>query len=170
MEKSEKQAIVILLKQYKEIQKIRRKYDPGYEKYSPHITLASPFENINQNRLKEHIKDSIKNIKVFKLELQSLRKSPKEFYLYLLIKKGNDKIVKIHKNLYSKLLGKWLRRDIPYIPHVTLGVFKTKEQIDSAIKELREQKIEIKVTIDFICLLTLKKDYSIKSIKRFKLK
>ena len=164
-----KQAIVILLPENKRIRKIRKKYEPNYKKFKLHTTLAFPFENVNQEKLFQHIKDSIKNIKPFKLRLGGLRKSPKEYYLYLLAKKGKDKIVKIHKNLYSKILTKWLRKDIPYIPHITLGVFKTKKEIDNAIKEIKNQNLILKTKVNAISLLTLNKDDTIKSIKKYKL-
>ena len=165
-----KQAIVILLKPIKEIQQIRKKYDPGYKKFKPHITLAFPFKNINQKELQLHIKNSLTGVKSFNLELKGIRKSPKEYYLYLLIKTGKGKILKIHKSLYSELLTKQLRKNIPYIPHITLGVFGTKKQINEAINEIKKEKINFKTKIKAIKLLTLNKDDSIKKTRSFKLK
>ena len=161
-----KQAIVILLKDNEALASIRKKYEPNYKKYRPHVTLAFPFEDIEQEKLILHINNSIKNIKRFKLKFQGLEVSKKEFYLFLLVNGGRSIVNNIHKNLYGKLLGKWLRKDIPYVPHITLGVFKNKKEIDKAIKE---KKICFKQEIRTIQLLTLKEDDSIKSIKNFKL-
>lgn len=163
-----KQAIVILIKN-QVIEKIRMKYDPQATKIQPHITLAFPFENINQVELYAHVRDSIKKIKKFKLVLKGVKASPKKYYLYLLVKKGKKEILGINKNLYSKLLTKWLRKDIPYIPHLTLGVFKSKQEIDNAIEKLEKEGLEFNFEISSIQLITLNQDISIKSVKNFSL-
>jgi len=164
-----KQAIVIFIKN-REIEAIRKKYDPFHKKFRTHITLTFLFEDIPQKQLYEHIKKSIKGIKPFRIILKGIKKSPKEYCLYLLIKKGKIPIIRIHKKLYSKLLTKWLRKEIPYLPHVTLGVLKNRSEIHNAIKEINKKKIEVEVNINKIYLLTLKKDNTIRCIKRFKLK
>lgn len=164
-----KQAIVIFIGKNKKIEDVRKNYDPFYKKFKAHITLAFPFENINQKQLKEHIKNALSGIKPFKLTLQGIKKSPKEYYLYLLVKEGKKEIFKIHKRLYSKLLTKYLRKDIPYTPHITLGIFKTKKEIDKAVKKLQKKKLKFQTKINLIYLLNLEKDLSLKSFKKFKL-
>jgi len=165
-----KQAIVIFPERNKEIELIRKKYDPFYKKFRMHITLVFPFKYIDQNQLNEHIKKSILGIKSFKLVLNGVKKSPKEYYLYFIVKTGNKSILAIHKRLYSHLLTKWLRKDIPYIPHITLGVFKTKAQINKALEKLKNKNLKLETVVDRIYLLNLKKDLSLKSFKRFKFK
>jgi len=162
-----KQAIVIFTEKNKDIDRIRKKYDPYYKKFKSHITLAFPFENISQKELYNHIKKSLHSIRSFKMTLQGIRKSPEEYYLYLLVKKGKKEILKIHKRLYLRLLTKYLRKDIPYIPHMTLGVFKKKKEIDRALKELKNKNLEIKAVINSIYLINLNKNLSLKSYKKF---
>jgi len=166
-----KQAIVILLKPNKGVEDIRRKYVPNFGRFKPHLTLVYTFEDISQKQLNEHIKNSIKNIKPFEITLEGLKKSAKEYYLYLLVKKGKGEIVQLYKTLNTGILKYFKNKDMPrYIPHISLGVFKTKKQIDRAIKEIEKEDLKINYFINEIQLLTLKKDYSIKNIKRFKLK
>jgi 2'-5' RNA ligase len=165
-----KQAIVIFPRKNKKVETIRKKYDPASKKFISHITLAFPFGNVNQKKLYKHIKDSLRNIKPFKIELKGIRHSKKEYYLYLLVKRGRKEILKIHKKLYSNLITKWLRKDIPYIPHITLGIFKTEKGINAAIKELKNKKLEIKTKINKIYLLTLNKNLTFRSYKVFRLK
>lgn len=163
-----KQAIVILIKN-KKIDNIRKKYEPYSKFIKPHITIAFPFENINQSELKKHINNSILGVKPFKLILNGIKKSPKEYYLYLLVQQGKKQILKIHKKLYSKLLTKWLRKEIPYIPHATLGIFKTKKDMEEAIKDIKIYKLNINLKIDKVELISLNRNLSIKSKKEFKL-
>ncbi|MFA7707574.1 MAG: 2'-5' RNA ligase family protein [Candidatus Pacearchaeota archaeon] len=165
------QAIVIFIPNNKEINKIRKKYDKYYKKFKNHITLSYPFKIGNQKILNEHIENSIKSIKSFKIVLKELKKSKKDYYLYLLIKKGNKNILKLYKNLHSKLLTKFKNKDMPkYIPHLTLGSFKTNLDINNAIKQIKYQNLSIKTKINEICLLTFKKGPEIENIKRFNLK
>ena len=165
-----KQAIVILLKKDKKIEEIRKKYVPDYKKFRPHISLVYNFKNIKQKELREHIVESIKEIKQFDFVLKGLRKSTKQYYLYLLVNVGKNKFIKIHKKLNSNILSGFQNKDMPsYIPHITLGVFKNKKEIDKAILELKKEKIKFKATIKSIQLITLKKDV-IKSIKNFRLR
>jgi 2'-5' RNA ligase len=164
-----KQAIVILIKNRK-IESIRKKYEPSSKFTKPHITIAFPFENVNQLELNKSINNSISRIKKFNLSLEGIRKSPREYYLYLLVKQGKKEILKIHKRLYYKLLKKWLRKDILYIPHITLGIFKTRKQIDNVVKELKKQRLKFKIKVNKIELITLDKNSSIKNKKSFLLK
>ena len=57
-----KQAIVILLKKDRKIEKVRKD-----KKYRPHITLVYVFQNKDQKELIQHIKEAIKGIKSFNL-------------------------------------------------------------------------------------------------------
>jgi len=165
-----KQAIAILLKEDKNIEKIRKKYVPNYKKFKPHITLVYDFKINNQKQLNEHIKNSIKGIKQFKLSLESLKKSTKGYYLYLLVKKGKKEIIKLYKKLNSRILKGFKNKDMPkFVPHITIGLFETKKEINRAIKEIKKENIKFKTKINYIDLLNLDKNDKIKSIKRFKL-
>ena len=166
-----KQAIVILLPENKKIRRVRKKYEPYYKKFKLHISLVYPFQNVPKKQLYEHIRKSLKKIKPFKLTLKGLKKSAKEYYLYLLVNKGKSELKEAYKNLHSKLLTKSKNKNMPkYIPHITLGVFKTKKDIDNAIKKIKNQNLILKTKVNEISLLILDKNDKIKSIKKFKLK
>jgi len=165
------QAIVILIPDNKHVDEVRKKHDWFYKESKPHTTIVYPFKLKNQKQLDKHIEQSIKNIKQFSLTLKGLEKSKKDFYLYLLVNKGKKEILKLYEQSRSKLLTKFKNEDMPkYIPHMTLGSFKSKKDIDNAIKEIKKKKIEVNFTVKEICLLTFKKRAEIRSIKRFKLK
>ena len=142
-----------------------------YKKRKPHITLVYPFEIKNQKDLEKHIKKSIKDIKPFKITLKGFHKSKKGYYLALAIDQGKSQIMKIYRNLNSRILKDFKNPKIPrYVPHMTLGKFKSKKEIDKIIKNLKPQNLEFSTKINSVQLLTVRKDESIKSIKNFKLK
>lgn len=165
------QTIAILLKKNNNMEKIRKKYIPNYNNYLPHITLVYPFEIKNQKILDEHIKESIKQTKPFTLELKGLKKSAKEYYLYLLPKKGKKELMRLHKKLNSNLLNNFKNKDMPkYIPHLSVGIFKTKEEIDETIRVLKKEKLISKTKVDSIQLLTIGKTNKLVKIKSYQLK
>jgi hypothetical protein len=163
------QAIVLLIKKSEGINKIRKRYDPFWKKYRCHLTLVYRFRKKKASIIDKHIKDSIKLIKPFQITFRGYGKSVNEHYLYFLIKRGRDNIIKLHKKLNFGILKHVKNKKMPkYLPHISLGVFKTKKQIDQALKQL--PKIQVNEKVDRIQLLTLDKNRNIKSIKTFKLK
>ncbi len=165
------QTIIILLKKNKKIEEVRRRYNPDSHKLKPHISLVYPFKDINQEKLYEHIQNSIKSIKPFKINLKGLKKSAKEYYLYLLVDKGTSNILRLYKSLNKDLLKDFKNKDMPrYIPHLSLGIFRNKKDIDRVINKLKKEKLKAEYIINEIYLLNLNKDLRIKSIKKFKLK
>ena len=56
-----KQVLTIFLEKDEQIEQIRKKYVPNYEKFEPHITLVYPFEIEDQDKLKEHISELLKD-------------------------------------------------------------------------------------------------------------
>ena len=174
MEEQEKgmmmQAIVIMLKKDRKIEAARKKYSK-YHKFRPHISLVYPFRNINQKKLYKHIKNSIKDIKKFKIILRGLKKSARDYYLYLLVDNGKKQVMQLYRNLNLGILTGFENKDmLRYIPHLTLGVFNSKEEIDNAQIQINKKKLICEDVADSIQLLTLNQNYSIKHIKNFKLK
>lgn len=164
------QAIVILLKKDKKIEQIRKKYVLNYPKFKPHITLVYPFEVKDQDKLYGHIKRSVKGIKPFDLSLCGLKKSVKDYYLYFLVDKGKNKTIKLYKKLNSGILKNFKNKDMPrYIPHLSLGIFKTKKEIDNAVIKIKKENVCFETTVSSIQLLTIDKTHSLKSVKNFKL-
>ena len=106
------------------IDQIRRKYDPQVELIQPHITVMFPVpESIGEDKLIDHLGNVLRNTKSFTIQLQGLSKSPDD-YLFLLVKEGKDAIVDLHAQIYTGVLGHLRKTDLPYVPHVTLGVFR----------------------------------------------
>jgi 2'-5' RNA ligase len=164
-----KQVINILIKN-KNISRLQKEYNPDYKKIIPHITLVYPFENVNQENLIKHIKKQLKNTKKFKITLRGFGKSAKEYYLYLLVKKGNTNLITLYKKLNSGLLKNFKKKDMPrYIPHISLGNFKTAQEINKVLLKLKNNPLKIDYLVEKITLLTLN-THKIKSKKEFRLK
>jgi 2'-5' RNA ligase len=88
----------------------------------------------------------LKKWQPFTIHLHGFKKSWDD-YLFLLIQKGNANITRIHNEIYTGRLAGYRREDIPFIPHLTLGVFdKDSNQYNHALKEARQ------LGLDYHCL------------------
>ncbi|MGF9966008.1 2'-5' RNA ligase family protein [Bacillus rhizoplanae] len=133
-----------------EIEAIRRKHDPLFGLISPHITLVFPFVSEVPNEcLKKHIEIIIGSMNSFHITLNSVVTNSEE-YLFLLIEEGKESIIELHNKLYTDFLQPFLRKEIPYIPHVTVGRKGDKEQAFHIIKNLHPLRDTMRFTIDKI--------------------
>ncbi|HHT7191297.1 TPA: 2'-5' RNA ligase family protein [Bacillus cereus] len=104
-----------------EIEDIRQKHDPLFGLIPPHITIVFPFESsISNDELKSHVLNVSTRIEIIESELAN-RITSVGNYLFLEVEKGKEQIEELHDKLYTGPLLQFLRRDIPYIPHVTVG-------------------------------------------------
>lgn len=164
-----KEVINILINN-KEIRNIRREFDPFHKKFNSHISLVYPFENIPQKKLYSHIKKSIENFSPFYITLKNPYASvTKDSYICLPVLKNKNILMKLYKKLNSGILKGFENIEVKYKPHITLGVFKgaCTNDFTQAYKKIKDKKINIEIKINCIYLLTLKKDFSIRNIKRF---
>ena len=154
-------AIVIYpdLQNDSKIREFRKKYDPHFQLINPHITVVFPFPDIEKEKIKSHISKIIKKHNGFSLRLKGLVKSF-DNWLFLTMKEGNDKIVKLHDQLYTGILKEHLREDIEFIPHVGLGLFETEEEYKKAENEAKNLNLDYKCKVKSIHLIHLKDDLS----------
>lgn len=169
------------------VEKFRKKYDPLVDVIEPHITLIFPLpaNQIDESQLVDHINKTLSKWKPFDIHLTGLKKSW-DCWLFLLIKKGGNSITKLHDELYTGILAKYLHKDIEFIPHISLGLFTKKktpydlsnpqavaldeEKYKSAIKEAERLNLDYRDMFDKVCLIKLNEDLSeILETKEFKL-
>ncbi len=158
-----------------EINFFRKKYDPLWNIIPPHITVVFPFSNIPEKQIIQHLDTVTKNIEPFRIHLNGLMKSFDD-YLFLLVQEGKEEIERVHDTLHFGILTSHLRKDIPFIPHITLGVFKTKyDQLDKELYEkafAEAKELDLDIQYEFNSLSLIKGDEltPAKTIKTFELK
>lgn len=141
--------------QIDEIEAIRKKHDPLFGLIQPHITLVFPFESaISNDELRAHIARKLEGVHPIGIELTDCI-SHESDYLFLRVEKEREQIRKLHDELYKGPLAEFLRSDIPYIPHVTVGRKENEKQtIEIAEKmpklDTRLQYIIKKVSVERI--------------------
>lgn len=148
------------------INAFREKYDPYCNIISPHITLVSPFSDISEDQIFKHIETVTKDMRPFQVHLHGLMKT--DDLLFLLVKEGQEEIVKIHNLLYSGILTSLKQRYI-FDPHITLGEFRTKEN-QKIYTEAEKINLDIHTTFDSISLIKGDGMSPAKTVKNFDFK
>ncbi|MFD2972194.1 2'-5' RNA ligase family protein [Peribacillus deserti] len=87
---------------------------------------------LSSDYLREHIRESIHDLKPFELVMRDVTGS-ENGYLFLNVKKGNDEIIEMHDQLYRGILKSILFREVTYIPHMTVGRLKNKQDFHNAL-------------------------------------
>ena len=110
------------------IEAFRRKYDAFVDCWKPHIPFIFPVPSneIEEGKFREHVETVLKKWKPFPIQIGGFTKSW-DHWLFLLLKKGNEKAIALHDQLYTGILSPYLRRDIEYIPHIGIGLFVKKD-------------------------------------------
>ena len=113
-------------KDYDWIQSVRAKHDERYYKLvEPHFTLVFPVFNLEPKLLIKHAETVAKTFKEFYFVFrcaQIVKDSFSDYTdVFLIPEEGYRIFVKLHDELYSDLLEKELRLDIPFIPHLGIA-------------------------------------------------
>ena len=105
------------------IARLRRKYDPTVDLIAPHLTVMFLVpESVGEGPLVQHLEDVLKRWRPFPIRLHGFRKSW-DHWLFLVLKEGNDEVIKLYQDVYTGILAEHRRDDIEFIPHVALGLF-----------------------------------------------
>ena len=134
----------------KKIQSIREKYDSLYTNIRPHITLIFPFESeLNEKDILKNIKKTLVNTKEFSASFQQVSGDFKNGYVWLEADEGREDFIQIHDVLYQNELFKpYQRKDIPYIPHITIGQSLSQSEATWLAKDIGKNIGEFKTIIN----------------------
>ncbi|HDR7779243.1 MULTISPECIES: 2'-5' RNA ligase family protein [Bacillus] len=132
------------------IENIRQKHDPLFGLIPPHITIVFPFKsNISSDALKFHILNLSKGVGKIEIEFANCITNVGN-YLFLEVERGKEQIEELHAKLYTGPLLQFLRTDIPYIPHVTVGRKESAELAAEVVKDIHSFPENLQCVIDRI--------------------
>ena len=139
------------------IESVRRRFDPQYGRIAPHITLVFPTSlTVASEQLFGHLRQVAAHHEPFPIRLHGLRRESTH-WLVLDVSEGAAQIRDLHDALYTGPLATSLRPDIPYLPHLTLGVFGgTANEASPLSAETRWQEAwsaATELSLDFACIV-----------------
>lgn len=155
---------------------IRSKYDPTAHLIAPHITVLFPVpDEVGKNALIKHIEGVLKPWKPFPIRINGLYKSW-DNWLFLTLKDGNAEVVRLHTQTYTGILQPYRRKDMDFVPHISLGLFvkegasydlRRPQELDFderkykvALHEARDLGLDYRCVLDILHLVTLTNDFS----------
>jgi 2'-5' RNA ligase len=141
------------------INQLRRRYDPQVDLIEPHITLMFPVpESIGETNLVNHLESVLRGRQPFPIHLQGLQRSFDD-YLFLMIQEGKADIIGLHNEIYTGVLANYRKGEIPYLPHLTLGVFANNAgEYSEALEAAKRLDLNYRSVLDKIHLLRINDD------------
>lgn len=158
------------------IDRLRQKYDPTVSLIKPHITVLFPVPaETGESRIQTHIIKVLASRTAFRIRINGFKKSW-DHWLLLTIKEGNDRIIKLHDDLYTGFLSPFRRRDITFVPHIGIGLFvKERSEYElgdphrlnpdmaaynRALKEVGPLDLDFDMMFRRLTLITLNEDFT----------
>lgn len=156
-------------------QNFRKRYDPYSNLLSEHVTFIHPVpENIGRKNMERHIETVLKKWNSFEVHFCLLEKTL-DHWMYLGAREGNNQVVDLHDQLYQGILRPYLREDLPFYPHIGLGLFSREtydfdhptaeltldeERYNKARREFEDLGTDIWCKIDRLTLVKINSDYT----------
>ena len=151
------------------IQSFRSRNDERYFKtVNPHFTLVFPVLSIDQNVLIKHVETVVNKFKEFYFVLrcaQIVKDSFSDYTdVFLIPEEGYRIFVKLHDHLYTDVLEKELRLDIPFIPHLGIANNLNAKKCKNLAEEINSKNPEIFGAINKLDIV----DYESNKVKTIK--
>ncbi len=109
------------------IEDFRQAYDPTSSLIAVHLTLVFPVPaSIGVDVLRSHVQRVAAATASFDIRLRGVQLTA-DHRIFLLVRDGTEDVVGLHDALYTGILRPHLRSDIPFVPHVTLGLFTERQ-------------------------------------------
>ena len=154
------------------IEKHRKAQDPLHEIVKPHFTLVFPL-NVAFNSFSFEIKNQLANTNSFSFSITHATVNKDDFsnnyFTFLIPGVGNSEFMKLHVKLYSGKLAIYHRKDIDYIPHITICKSKERNLCQMLADELNNLNLEIKGMITSIDIINYENN-SVTPLEKIKLK
>lgn len=139
------------------VQSVRKEEDKlNYTVVEPHFTFVFPVSNADEQEFIKHVLAITKDIKAITFTLNKTKVVKDSFneywHTFLVPSEGYDEIVKLHDLLYTDLLQKELRLDIPFVPHVGIGSDEDPAKMKQLEEELKAKGLNISGIVDELAI------------------
>lgn len=154
------------------LQKIRRDFDPLWDKVAPHITLVFPFESsLSKDEIAKIIKESLSGVSRFCIRVSSFERFDTG-HVYLKIVDGEECLLTIIRDFYdSEVLSKYRPNFYDVLkPHITVAFFNDKAQMDAAFPIIQQWNVEEEIRIKEIAVEIIGADEFSQIEYRYRLK
>jgi 2'-5' RNA ligase len=139
------------------IDALRAAHDPQHGRVAAHFTLVFPFEGLSAVELAAHAGAATRARAPIAFRLRAAIAvrdvmSPRSL-IFLTPQEGDAEIRGLHAALYGGPMSPFLRADIPYAPHVTVGAFSDHEAAEAVCARIGP--VDIAGRLDALDLVSL---------------
>jgi 2'-5' RNA ligase len=104
-----------------DVERFRARHDPLAAALPPHVTLVFPFaSSLGAIQVAAHVRRVTARWPALPVRFEGLSHFHAD-WVYLRVGRGHAAAVELHDRLYRGALAPFLRRDLPYEPHLTIG-------------------------------------------------
>jgi 2'-5' RNA ligase len=153
------------------IESFRARHDPQASRIGAHFTLIFPAE-LTAEPVVEHISAILRSARSIPFVVRRAEPVPDLIaggsQVFLVPEEGRDEVVALHDQLYGGLLRPFLRQDMPFLPHITVGGSATFEQCQRLADELNREHLAVPGVIERVDLIEVTNE-GVKPVIRFAL-
>ena len=153
------------------IESFRARHDPQASRIRAHFTLVFPVE-LAAEPVVEDLSAILKNAKPIPFVLRRAEPVPDLVaggsHVFLVPEEGRDEIVALHDRLHGGLLRRFLRLDLPFLPHITVGGSATFDPCQRLAAELNRETLAVSGVLEHVDLIEITNE-GIKTVVRFAL-
>jgi 2'-5' RNA ligase len=154
------------------IERIRADHDPQAAKLAAHFTLVFPTEETSGAVAAElaGIADSTRPVPFTLRRAKAVvDASDRGCHVFLVPDEGSQAISELHDRLHGGVLGRHLREDFPFVPHVTVAASADFPWCEAKANGLNRDPLTITGILESLDLLQLD-DGAVSSVSRFMLR
>jgi 2'-5' RNA ligase len=143
------------------VTKFRHKNDKKSQLVPPHITLLLPLEMKSGNELRLDVERTTADFSKFKVRFKSAMVMPENgsngltSYVFLVPDEGFGDVLRLHDRLYSGRFSEYLRLDIPFVPHMTIGSNLNLLDAKKRTDELNAIQFSLDFTVDRLSIVEI---------------
>ena len=117
------------------IEAFRRRHDPAAALIPAHVTLVFPFGTaLTLLQLETHVRRVAGRWPPIAVTFRRARIEANEF-VFLMVSRGAAAITALHDKLYTRSFAPHLRREFPYVPHITVARNPSFPALEAALAE-----------------------------------
>lgn len=135
----------------------RSQFDPNFTKINPHFTLLFGCAEISLGSYCNHVAMIAEKTDAFQFQCNQVSPETDYFssegYIFLTPEKGACEIKALHGALYQGIMSPYLKTEIPFTPHITVGRRDSVEDARKTCEKLNRHPISISGTVEALTVV-----------------
>jgi len=125
-----------------DVERFRAAHDPLATTLAAHVTLVFPFAStLGTVQIAAHVRRALARWPVLPVRLEGLGHFHAD-WVHLRMTQGQAAVTTLHDRLYRGALAPFLRRDLPYEPHLTIGRAPDAAACDTLLDAARAARLD----------------------------